>query len=83
MILLLPSTFRRLLDDRSRRYDRLVKNRRHLEEEWVKASQQKKGREIEERLRCITPGALVHEQCDRYKRCSQCKRRYDYVFSIY
>ena len=53
----------------------MVKNRRNLEMDWVKASEHKKGREIEERLRCITPGSLIHEQCDKYKRCTQCKRR--------
>lgn len=65
----------RLLEDRSRRYERLVNNRRSLEQDWVKAAEQKKGREIEERLRCLTPGLLVHEQCDKYKRCAQCNKR--------
>ncbi|XP_067950997.1 coiled-coil domain-containing protein 81-like [Watersipora subatra] len=64
-----------LLEDRARRYERIVKNRKTLEADWVTAAEQKKGREIEERLRCLTPGSLIHEQCDRYKRCTQCKRR--------
>ena len=52
-----------------------MRNRQTLENDWVTAAEAKKGREIEERLRCITPGGLVHEQCDKYKRCGQCKKK--------
>lgn len=65
----------RLLEDRANRYHRLSTNRKHLEEEWQHASYAKREREQEEKARALSPGILVHEQCDKYKRCGQCKRR--------
>lgn len=71
----LDRTKRELLEDRANRYHRLSTNRKHLEEEWQHASYAKREREQEEKARALSPGILVHEQCDKYKRCGQCKRR--------
>ena len=64
----------RLLQDRSTRYERMFHNRKALEDDWSKAASVKKQREHEERQHTRTPGQLLHEQCDRYGRCGQCKR---------
>lgn len=49
--------------------------RRRLEDNWQKMSEMKRARELDDRLRSLSPGGLLHEQCDRYNRCRQCKRR--------
>ena len=64
----------RLKEDRADRYERLFKHRKRLETDWAAATLYKKDRETEERMRMQSPGMLVHEQCDKYKRCDQCKR---------
>ena len=64
----------RLREDRAERYERLFKSRRRLEEDWFHALETKKGREAEERLRSRSPGNLLLDQSNPYKRCGQCKR---------
>ncbi|GFO43539.1 coiled-coil domain-containing protein 81-like [Plakobranchus ocellatus] len=49
--------------------------RRRLESNWQKMAETKRARELEDRLQSLSPGGLLHEQCDRYNRCRQCKRR--------
>jgi len=49
--------------------------RKKLETDWQRMAEHKRGRELEDRLRSLSPGVLVHEQCDKYNRCRQCKRR--------
>ena len=61
--------------DRARRYERTTRARQHLEQDWSQMAQQKRERELLDRLRASTPGHLLHEQCDKYKRCGQCKRK--------
>ena len=65
----------RLIEDRANRYERLYLNRTGLETDWAKAVDTKRGLEKEERDHTRSPGMLVHEQCDKYKRCGQCKRK--------
>ncbi|XP_013385182.1 coiled-coil domain-containing protein 81 [Lingula anatina] len=72
---MLNKTKQELMEDRAQRYSRIYSNRKKLEEDWFKSTEIKKGRELEEKLRTLTPGILVHEQCDKYKRCGQCKRK--------
>ena len=49
--------------------------RKTLERDWFEMHQEKKQRDYEEKeFRKAHAGELVHEQCDRYKRCAQCKR---------
>lgn len=67
--------FLRLMDDRSKRFQRRTFVRKRLEEDWAESSKQKHDREMEERLHQLAPGALLHEQCDKYHRCQQCKRK--------
>ena len=64
----------RLRDDRADRFERLFLARKKLEEDWRGAYSMKRNRETEERSAARSPGQLLHEQCDRYKRCGQCKR---------
>ena len=64
-----------LLQDRSGRFLRMYNTRRTLEDNWTNALELKKKREQEDKEFSMIPGKLVHEQCDKYKRCGQCKRR--------
>lgn len=71
----LERTKKELMDDRSKRFQRRAFVRKRLEEDWAESSKQKHDREMEERLHQLAPGALLHEQCDKYHRCQQCKRK--------
>lgn len=71
----LERTKKDLMDDRSKRFQRRAFVRKRLEEDWAESSKQKHDREMEERLHQLAPGALLHEQCDKYHRCQQCKRK--------
>lgn len=66
-----------ILEDRAHRHRARVENRRCLEEEWQQAAEKKRARELEERLLGLEAGQLLHEQCDKYSHCRQCKRRMD------
>ncbi|RUS77013.1 hypothetical protein EGW08_015238 [Elysia chlorotica] len=64
-----------LREERSFKHAVRWDTRRRLESNWQKMSEMKRARELEDRLRSLSPGGLLHEQCDRYNRCRQCKRR--------
>ncbi|XP_056013773.1 coiled-coil domain-containing protein 81-like isoform X4 [Ostrea edulis] len=64
-----------LMEDRSKRFQHRSLNRKRLEEDWAESSKQKREREMQERLHHLAPGALLHEQCDKYNRCQQCKKK--------
>jgi hypothetical protein len=67
--------FIRLRVDRANRFKRMVEMRKNLELNWHKADFEKKLRDGEEKgHRLAHDGTLVHEQCDKYKRCAQCKK---------
>lgn len=70
----LKQTKDELLRDRAGRFDRMAKLRRHLEDNWSRATKAKLNKERDEFRRAQSPGILVHEQCDRYKRCRMCRR---------
>ena len=63
-----------LREGRADRFERLFKHRKRLEQDWASATLYKKEKEQEDRERMVTPGGLMHEQCDKYRRCGQCKR---------
>jgi len=63
-----------LIADRAEKYEKLFNTRKHLESDWFAALDAKKQREQEEREHALSAGMLVHEQCDKYKRCAGCKR---------
>jgi len=63
-----------LLEDRSTRFQRVVDNRKSLEEDWFSSHAAKLRREADDRARFRAPCNLVHEQTDKYKRCDQCER---------
>ncbi|XP_061176644.1 coiled-coil domain-containing protein 81-like isoform X3 [Saccostrea echinata] len=71
----LERTKKELTEDRSNRFQRRAFVRRRLEEDWAESSKRKREREMEERLHQLAPGSLLHEQCDKYNRCKQCKRK--------
>ena len=53
----------------------MVNMRKTLENNWDKAHYEKKVRDMDERgHRLAHDGTLVHEQCDKYKRCGQCQK---------
>lgn len=70
----LERTRNEMLEDRANKFSRRINTRKRLEEDWVRASMMKKDRLEEDRLRALSPGILLHEQCDKYNRCAQCKR---------
>lgn len=72
---ILKATKNELLQDRSYKFQRRFEKRKDLEENWNSASLVKKDREMEERLHGLSPSLLLHEQCDKYTRCGQCKRK--------
>jgi len=71
------SVYLRLQDDRARKYALHLRYREKLQEDWARAAAAKHAAESSEHARILTPGRLLHEQCDQYKRCGQCKRRTD------
>lgn len=49
--------------------------RRGLETNWRYAVREKRDRDVIEREhRMAHDGNLVHEQCDKYRRCAQCQK---------
>ena len=53
----------------------MIDMRKDLESDWVLSNEEKKQRDQDERAhRMAHDGLLVHEQCDKYKRCAQCER---------
>ncbi len=61
--------------DRANRFRRVYDMRKNLESDWIRAFEDKKFRDIDEiEHRLAHDGLLVHEQCDKYKRCGQCQR---------
>ncbi|XP_038076570.1 coiled-coil domain-containing protein 81-like isoform X1 [Patiria miniata] len=72
---ILDRTRRELVADRANRFNDSVVTRKSLEDTWKDAASLKRQREEELRLRAQSPGILMHEQCEDYHRCEQCKRR--------
>ena len=61
--------------DRASRHKRMLEMRKNLEKDWMVAFDAKKFRDMDEiKHRLEHDGFLVHEQCDKYKRCAQCTR---------
>ncbi|XP_060067467.1 coiled-coil domain-containing protein 81-like [Ylistrum balloti] len=71
----LDRTKKELMEDRGTRFTNRYSLRKRLETDWQKAATLKKNNELEDRLHALSPSLLVHEQCDKYKRCGQCKRK--------
>lgn len=71
----LARTKRELMEDRGSRFSNRFQTRKRLEGDWQKAATLKKNNEMDERLHALSPSLLVHGQCDKYKRCEQCKRK--------
>ena len=67
-----------IVEDRAYRHRARFENRRRLEDDWEKAAGAKRCRDLEDRLLGLESGQLLHEQCDKYHHCGQCKRRLDH-----
>lgn len=66
----------RMHADRVMRYGALLEHRKALEHEWRQMAASKAERDAgSARMRTSDPGLPIHEQCARYHRCAQCKRR--------
>lgn len=72
---MLERTRRDIILDRALRHQERVDARRSLEDSWAANVCRKHELELEERRRAQSPGMLIHEQCDKYRRCKQCGRR--------
>lgn len=64
-----------LIEDRVTAHKRAVEMRQALERNWQSHHFDKINREKEEKERLRTPGMLVLQQTDKYRRCGQCERR--------
>uniref|UniRef100_F6QQ57 CCDC81 HU domain-containing protein n=1 Tax=Ciona intestinalis TaxID=7719 RepID=F6QQ57_CIOIN len=72
---MLQRTKQELIEDRVNTHKRAYEMRRSLENNWQNHHLDKVGREDEEKMRLRTPGMLLLQQTDKYKRCGQCERR--------
>jgi hypothetical protein len=66
-----------LIQDQAFRHKARFDGRRGLEDDWQKAAESKRSRDLEDKLVGLECGGLLHEQLDHYKRCKQCKKRPD------
>lgn len=64
-----------LIEDRVTAHKRSVGMRQNLERNWQSHHFDKIQRETEEKERLRTPGMLLLQQTDKYRRCGQCERR--------
>lgn len=71
----MPVVFRSIILDHALRHQERLEARRSLEDSWAANVCRKHEQELEERRRAQSPGMLIHEQCDKYRRCKQCGRR--------
>ena len=68
----------RVEEERALKYAAWLAQRRALEGDWRRAAAMKAVRDEAEACdRTADPGIPVHEQCSRYRRCAQCRRRLD------
>ena len=62
----------RMREEKLNRYELVNKQRQSLVENWKDAGDLKRARDLQRRHEEFTgTGSLLHEQCDRYKRCNQ------------
>eukprot|EP00118_Oscarella_pearsei_P004142 m.17224 g.17224 ORF g.17224 m.17224 type:complete len:655 (+) comp27390_c0_seq2:80-2044(+) len=76
---MLQRTKRELIEDMKIRHQERTQRRNELEQSWAELATEKKAREAEEAVLERRAGTLLQEQCDKYGRCQQCKRRPDNV----
>ncbi|KAL8620974.1 hypothetical protein ACOMHN_035910 [Nucella lapillus] len=72
---ILEKTREGIAEDRALRHKARFETCRLLEDDWKQAAETKRTREIDDRLLGLECGQLLHEQCDQYHRCKQCRRR--------
>jgi len=71
---MLKKTKKELMAECCHRNERNQTQRCRLEESWKKNAAMKRDREQDEDERTKSPGLLLLEQCEDYKRCAQCCR---------
>ena len=61
-----------MIEERLVRYQLCARSRKALVADWREAEEEKRSRDMRQRHQEMAePGALLHEQCDKYKRCNQ------------
>ena len=72
---LLHAAYASLLEEYHQKVSARGEVQRALDDAWKQNMLKKKERELEDVKHREAPSILLHQQCDRYKRCKQCKRR--------
>ncbi|XP_039600552.1 coiled-coil domain-containing protein 81-like [Polypterus senegalus] len=72
---LLEKSRRELITDRMSRYEKLSHIRKSLQDDWARSIETKHQREQQEEQYTKSGGMLLLDQCEKYRRCFQCKRR--------
>ena len=70
-----PPASSSLLDEYQQKLSARDEIRRSLDEAWKQSLLKKKERELADVRHDEAPSILLHQQCERYKRCKQCQRR--------
>ena len=73
-VLVLPLALS-LLDEYHQKLTARDDIRRSLDEAWKQSLLKRKEREADAERHEEAPSILLHQQCERYKRCKQCQRR--------
>ncbi|XP_078514566.1 coiled-coil domain-containing protein 81 isoform X2 [Lissotriton helveticus] len=60
--------------ERAAQFAKMFKLQKSLQEDWARSAEMKRQRDCEEEKIIHCGSNLVHEQCDKYRRCCQCKR---------
>ncbi|XP_040278578.1 coiled-coil domain-containing protein 81 [Bufo bufo] len=63
------------LSDRAVQFGKIHRLHKTLQEDWTRSSEIKRQKEHKEELYMQAGSELLLDQCDKYRRCFQCKRR--------
>ncbi|MBN3322712.1 CCD81 protein, partial [Atractosteus spatula] len=72
---MLERTRKELIKDKIAHYEKLNRMRASLEDTWALSAEAKHQRDLEERSFIKSGSQLLMDQCEKYRRCFQCKRR--------
>ncbi|XP_069035038.1 coiled-coil domain-containing protein 81 isoform X1 [Lepisosteus oculatus] len=72
---MLERTCKELIKDKIAHYEKLNSMRASLEDTWALSAEAKHQRDLEERSFIKSGSQLLMDQCEKYRRCFQCKRR--------
>ncbi|XP_053564617.1 coiled-coil domain-containing protein 81 [Bombina bombina] len=72
---MLQKTKQELLSDRASQFEKINKFQMTLQDNWARSLEVKKHKEQEEEKFIKSGSHLLLDQCEKYRRCLQCKRR--------